>query len=232
MRPPLAPPRRSRLHAPPRLRHLHAEDGHTLIELLVTILVLTVGILGLLGAFTSARKLTFLSERRTSAAHRAQLEIERLQTLSYGELAMSSEPSHEEPKSSETEAEKEKFRSEHPAYYVKAGSPPTYQYGAGSSETGKLATPRGAISPTPAGRLCSKEVGACEWGEGNLKGNVYDFVTWQKDKTCTTTSEEDYKRLTVVVTVKVPSGSRAVAPTRVSTLIANPKETKAELSSC
>ena len=62
MRRPLSPARRSRLHA---------EDGLTLIELLVTVLVLTVGIIGLLGAITSARKLTFLSERRTSAAHRA-----------------------------------------------------------------------------------------------------------------------------------------------------------------
>jgi Tfp pilus assembly protein PilV len=215
----------------PRRAHLQAEDGLTLIELLVTILVLTVGIVGLLGAFTSARKLTFLSERRTSAAHRAQLEIERLQTLSYGELAMSSEPLHEEPKSSETEAEKEKFRAEHPDYYVKAGSPPTYQYGAGSSETETLAYTGGVISPKPTGRSCSEKIGACEWGEGNLKGNVYDFVTWHKDPSCKNL-ETSYKRLTVVVTVTVPSASRAVAPTRVSTLVANPKETKAELGSC
>lgn len=226
-----APPRRSCPHVPPRRSRLRAEDGLTLIELLVTILVLTVGIVGLLGAFTSARKLTFLSERRTSAAHRAQLEIERLQTLTYGELAMSSEPLHEEPKSSETEAEKEKFRAEHPDYYVKAGSPPEYQYGAGSSETGKLATPGGVISPKPAGRPCSEKIGSCEWGEGNLKGNVYDFVTWQKDPSCKNL-ETSYKRLTVVVTVTVPSSSRAVAPTRVSTLVANPKETKTEFEGC
>lgn len=214
---------RARLHVVPRRARarLHAEDGLTLIELLVTILVLTVGIVGLLGAFTSARKLTFLSERRTSAAHRAQLEIERLQTLTYGELAMSSAPTH----STETT---------NPDYYVKEGSEPQYQYGTGSSETGKLATEstNGKISKEPAGRKCPTEVGACEWGEGNLTGNVYDFVTWQKDKTCTTTNPEDYKRLTVVVTVKVPSGSRPVAATRVSTLVANPKETKTEFEGC
>jgi Tfp pilus assembly protein PilV len=210
MRDPLSPPRRPRLHA---------EDGLTLIELLVTILVLTVGILGLLGAFTSARKLTFLSERRTSAAHRAQLEIERLQTLSYGELAMSSAPTHS-------------AELANPDYYVKEGSEPEYQYGTSSAETRKLVTDttNGKIAKEPAGRKCSKEVGACEWGEGNLTGNVYDFVTWQEDKNCAT--EKDYKRLTVVVTVKVPSGSRAVAPTRVSTLVVNPKETKTEIVGC
>jgi Tfp pilus assembly protein PilV len=209
MRHPLSPPRRSRLHT---------EDGLTLIELLVTILVLTVGILGLLGAFTSARKLTFLSERRTSAAHRAQLEIERLQTLSYGELAMAEAPSHSTSK-------------ENPDYYVKEGSEPEYQYGELSTEAEKLVTTGGAIAKEPAGRKCSTAVGACEWGEGNLTGYVYDFVTWHKDKNCSTT-EKDYKRLTVVVTVKVPSGSRAVAPTRVSTLVVNPKEIKTEIEGC
>jgi prepilin-type N-terminal cleavage/methylation domain-containing protein len=225
MRLPLTPPRRARLNA---------EDGFTLIELLVTILVLTVGIVGLLGAFTSARKLTFLSERRTSAAHRAQLEIERLQTLTYGELAMSSEPLHEEPKSTETAAEKEKFRAEHPDYYVKAGIPPEYQYGADSSETEKLAIEpsTGKISREPAGRKCSEKIGACEWGEGTLTGNVYDFVTWHHDTNTTCAKTENYKRLTVVVTVKVPSSSRAVAPTRVSTLVANPRETKTEFEGC
>ena len=51
-----------------------------IVEVLVAVLVLSVGIIGLIGAFDSARKLTLLSERRTSMAHRAQLEIERLQT--------------------------------------------------------------------------------------------------------------------------------------------------------
>jgi prepilin-type N-terminal cleavage/methylation domain-containing protein len=204
----------------PRTR-LHAEDGLTLIELLVTILILTVGLLALVGAFSSARKLTFLSERRTSAAHRAQLEIERLQALSYGELAMISAPSHS------TEIA-------NPDYYVnEAGT--EYQYGTSSAEKGKLVTESGGlIAKEPAEwkeRKCSEKVGACEWEDGGVKGYVYDFVTSQKDKTCTT-SEESYKRLTVVVTVKVPSGSRAVAPTRVSTLVVNPKETKTAIEGC
>ncbi len=214
----------------PRPR-LQAEDGVTLIELLVTILVLTVGILGLLGAFTSARKLTFLSERRTSVAHRAQLEIERLQTIPYGELLMSSTPTHS-------------AEITNPDYYVKEGSPTEYQYGTSSTEAETLAiakigectsfvkTECGVISTSPTGRKCSEKVGACEWGEGTLTGNVYDFVTWHHDTNTTCTKTENYKRLTVVVTVKVPSGSRAVAPTRVSTLIAKANETKEELEKC
>jgi Tfp pilus assembly protein PilE len=203
----------------------------TLIELLVTVLVLTVGIVGLLGAFTSARKLTFLSERRTSAAHRAQLEIERLQTLSYGELLMSSTPIHS-------------AEITNPDYYVKEGSPSEYQYGTGSTETETLAiakngectitvkTECGVVVSSPTGRACTAKLGACEWGEGTLKGSVYDFATWHHDANAKCTKSANYKRLTVVVTVTVPSGSRAIAPTHVSTLIANPKETKTEIEGC
>lgn len=190
-----------------------------MIEVLAAVLVLTVGLVGLIGAFDSARKLTLLSERRTSTAHRAQLEIERLEATPYSSLLMSATPAH----STETT---------NPDYYVKGGSPPEYQYGAesteaetlaiASSECATLKTSCGVISTQPTGRECSKYIGACEWKDGLLTGNVYDFVTWHTDKNCGAKcpTKENYKRLTVVVTVNVPSGTHAVAPVRVSTLIA------------
>ena len=195
---------------------LPAEDGFTLIELLVAILVLTVGLLGLIGGFDSARKLNLLSERRTSMAHRAQLEVERLQAIPYGELAMHEAPSHSTSK-------------ENPDYYVKEGGT-EYQYGEKETEAEKLVTElTGKISKEPTGRKCSKEVGACEWEDGSVSGNVYDFVTWHSDKNVCAKTETNYKRLTVVVTAKVPSGNHQPAAVRVSTLIANPKESKEEL---
>jgi Tfp pilus assembly protein PilV len=180
------------------------------IEVLIAALVLTVGIVGLIGAFDSSRKLTLLSERRTAMAHRAQLEIERLQAIPYSELAMTSAPTH----STETT---------NPDYYVKEGIPPEYQYGAVSTEAETLVT-GGGISPAPSGRKCSEKVGACEWKDGLVSGNVYDFVTWHTDKNCGAKcpATENYKRVTVVVTVKVPSGNHEASPVRVSTLIAKP----------
>jgi prepilin-type N-terminal cleavage/methylation domain-containing protein len=212
--------------------HLPAEDGFTLIEVLVAVLLLTVGLLGLIGAFDSARKLDLLSERRTSMAHRAQLEIERLQAIPYGELAMASAPTH----STETT---------NPDFYVTGGGT-EYQYGAASTEAEKLVSAgatgstgatgatgstgvTGAIEPSPSGRNCSQTVGACEWADGPVSGNVYDFVTWHADPTCLKTVE-NYKRLTVAVTVKVPSGNHQPAAVRVSTLIANPTESREQLT--
>jgi prepilin-type N-terminal cleavage/methylation domain-containing protein len=220
MRLPLPPPRRPRLPA---------EDGFTLIELLVAVLVLTVGLLALIGAFDSARKLNLLSERRTSMAHRAQLEIERLQAIPYTELAMASEPTHSTVVTN-------------PDYYVNP-SPTTctslgdgcYAWNAaniGEQEPLVPPTTTGLIAAAPTGRKCSTEPGACEWADGPVSGNVYDFVTWAKDKNCTKT-QENYKRLTVAVTAKVPSGNRKPAVVRVSTLIANPAQTNEQVkSSC
>ena len=67
-------------------------------------------------------------------------------------------------------------------------------------------------------------VGACEWSDGLVKGKVYDFVTWHTDGHCGSTcpARENYKRITVVVTVKVPSGNHETAPLWVSTLVTEP----------
>jgi hypothetical protein len=185
--------------------------------------VLTIGLLGLIGGFDSARKLNLLSERRTSMAHRAQLEIERLQTIPYEQLAMHEQPPH----STETT---------NPDYYVNLSPSPTtctsvgygcYAWNAESTgEEEPLVKPgkeEGKVYASPTARKCSTGVGACEWEDGLIKGNVYDFVTWHKDKVCSTTAT-DYKRLTVVVTANVPSGTRAPALVHVSTLIAKPGE--------
>src|SRR5205085_2003652 len=98
------------LHILPPARPLATEEGFTIVEVLVAAIVLAVGIAGLVGAFDSARKLSLLSERRTVMAHRAQLEIERLQTYPYAQLAMISKPSHSAEASD-------------PDYYVNYSSP-------------------------------------------------------------------------------------------------------------
>jgi Tfp pilus assembly protein PilV len=211
------------------LRRLAAEDGIMLLEVLFAILVLTIGLLGLIGAFDSARKLNLLSERRTSMAHRAQLEIERLQAIPYAQLAMQSQPAH----STETT---------NPDYYVNS-SPTTctsvgYGCYAWNAESTSVEEPlvkpelgkEGKVYASPAARDCSTGVGACEWKDGLIKGNVYDFVTWHTDENVCQTFVNNYKRVTVAVTATVPSGNHQPTVVRVSTLIANPQEPKEEFN--
>jgi hypothetical protein len=152
-------------------------------------------------------------------AHRAQLEIERLQTYPYSQLAMVAAPTH----SSETT---------NPYYYV-VGSEYQWDPASASKETLALATKGectatpvegcGVVAAEPGARKCSVSLGPCEWVDGLATGTVYDFVTWHTDGNCGAKcpASENYKRLTVVVTVKVPNAaSQQPAPVRVSTLVA------------
>lgn len=202
-----------------------------MVEVLVAMVILTVGVLGLLGGFTSARKLTLLSERHTSMAHRAQLEIERLQATSYSELAMKPAPTH----STETTNPDYYVDYSSPVHCTEIGGAGCYAWNAAntSEEEPLVYSATGTISTTPGGRKCPEAIGACEWKDGILSGNVYDFVTWHYDATlkkCTKT--ENYKRLTVVVTLNVPGRSEEVTPLRVSTLIAKPNQTTEEFAQC
>lgn len=220
------------MYAVPWLSRVHllgAADGFSLIEVMAAALVLVVGILGLAGAFDSARRLTLLSERRTAMAHRAQLELERLQVYPYSELAMAAAPKH----SSETK---------NPDYYVNESptkcssekdgcfawnslaisEEETLVYAKSGECTKTVTTECGVVAASPSGRKCSSEViGACEWSDGLVEGNVYDFVTWHTDSDCSECArkEKAAKRLTVVVTAKVPGDNHEPAPVRVSTLV-------------
>jgi Tfp pilus assembly protein PilV len=203
-------------------RRLGAEHGFTLFELLISALVLVVGMLGLVGGFDSARKLTLLSERRSALAHRVQLEVERLQAEPYAELLMSTAPAHSSSQAN-------------PDYYVNQATA-EYQYGTSASEAEKLVLATkgeckaagekecGLIASEAKGRECSTALGACEWKSGALSGEVYDFITWHTDGNCGAScpGKENYKRITAVATVNVPVGSRQVPPLRVSTLIGEP----------
>jgi Tfp pilus assembly protein PilV len=183
-----------------------AQDGLTLIEVIIAAFVLAVGILGFMYNFDGSRKLTLASERQTSAAHRAQQEAERLQAVPYSELAMSSAPTHVAETCSSTS---------NPDACVSTGA--EYQYDTSKLEKKEalVVATGGAVSPTPIA-----------WSGEHTSGFIYEFVSWESDKTCGTKCEEEngknYKRVTVVVTVTVPSGTHAVSPIRISTLIADP----------
>jgi len=82
-----------------RFARLRAEqDGFGLVELMVAVLVLTVGIAALVGSFDSSRNLVAVAERESAAVHQAEQELERLQALPYDQIAQPSlSPSSTDP---------------------------------------------------------------------------------------------------------------------------------------
>jgi hypothetical protein len=182
-------------------------------------LILVVGLLITLSVLISSQKLSTVSERVVSLSNRAQAELERVQSLPYGEVALTGTSSS--------------WSTTAGAYtYVNmpsgscpgtpSGSAPTYQpdHSGASSTTEPLVLNGCTYTSTVNGASTTTTVSAGvvpavqTWsaplpGGGTVSGNVYDFVTWTTDPTCSQTSTpgsncattNDYKRITVVVTI-------------------------------
>ncbi|MCA1690024.1 MAG: hypothetical protein LC720_06195 [Actinobacteria bacterium] len=183
------------------------ESGFTLVELLVAILLVVVGITALIGVFDAARRLSVVAERRTTMIHRAQLELERIESLPFAQAAMQAWPL---PTHSTDPAQ--------PDYYVPTGPAAVFQYDRGSPTTESLAidATNGTLSFTPT-----------PWSDGRLSGSVYVFVTWTSDPNCVggtiCPASADYRRVTVEVTLN--GAASASRPAIVSSLIVDPNAT-------
>ena len=173
------------------------EDGFTLIELMVALLVLIVGILGMYMGFISSQKASTVAERESSMTHIAEQQIEYLQGIPYSKLGLSAAPGTSTDPNN-------------PDYYVTAGASPTFEWNrtAALSETLDVdTTTPGAVTPVQ------------NWSAGRFSGQIYDFVTWSTDSQCSPAcpAAQDYKRITVAVTM---SGV-AKAPVWVSSVLAD-----------
>ncbi len=180
------------------------EGGFTLIEVVFAAAIAGVGLLGTVVTFDASRNLVSLSERKEAAVHRGEREIERILSMNYEQVGLSTAPvSSGDPVD--------------PAYYVTSGTSPTYRWsqreGAPPPHTEYLAIdPAGEVSSAPE-----------PWTDGRLRGRIQRFVTWVNDAQCPETLCEgggDYKRVTVAVSFDQPNGP--AKPILLSTLIADP----------
>ena len=192
-------------------RRVAAADGFTLIELLAAIVVLTVGILAVGTVIASSTRESGVSERQQTMIDRGQKEIERIESLSYGQIADKAVPTSSSSDSS------------NPLFYYSVSSA-KFQWDQSASA--------GAMSPSNSDALVvdaangGVQAGPTPWNDGRLSGNVYDFVTWVTDPHCGPgcPASNDYKRVTVEVTI---DGGRPKKPILLSSLVSDPKATPA-----
>jgi type II secretory pathway pseudopilin PulG len=174
------------------------EEGFTLIELTIALVILIVGIMGMFMAFITSQRASTVAERETSMAHIAQQQIEFVQGIPYSQVGLATAPTTStDPKN--------------PDYYVSGGSSPTFEWNrtAASAEALDIDTSTpGAVTPVQT------------WSEGRLSGKVYDFVTWETDARCSPScpASQNYKRITVAVT----SSTGSPNPVYVSSVVADP----------
>jgi prepilin-type N-terminal cleavage/methylation domain-containing protein len=185
-------------HAVPRGR---AQAGFTLIEVLVALLLLTVGLLATATVYASSRGLTGVSERTTVLAHRAQAEIERISALGWSHVALSGVPT---PSADPAD----------PASMLVPGTPPRLRPDRRSPATVEpleIDAVEGRVDPAPRA-----------WSDGRLRGTIRAWVSWRTDPHCGVgcPATKNAKRITVVVTADGDGGGRG--PLVTSVLLTDP----------
>lgn len=157
------------------------EDGFTLIELMGALSLLAVGFFSLAGAMGIGFKQVALARQRQSATEIANARLEHLRNLPYESAALSSPPVHNTD-------------PQNPDYSVSADGT-TYDIpGAPGPET--------LVVDTAQGQLIHIEDPVIV---GTTEMSVYQYVTWRDDPDVSGT--QDYKRVTVVVSFKLPAVS-------------------------
>jgi type II secretory pathway component PulJ len=212
-----------------------------MVELMFALVILAVGILGTFQVFESSNRATSVSETQQDEIHRAQRELEKLESLPYRQLFLTTSPA--------TSAEKH-----NPGFYVKTGSCPslvpsyqwnqtsavaeydqlvingcTYKFEEGGVEktetlnaeeyktNGKGECIEGPAATAACGTGVTAETPWKDERTNGISGTVYDYITWVKDENCSPPPGKgcpklnDYKRLTVEVTNN--TSNAAIAPT-------------------
>jgi prepilin-type N-terminal cleavage/methylation domain-containing protein len=193
---------------------LHAEDGFSLIELLVAMVILVIGIFGAVTTFSHSRTATKAGERIETLAHVAQAEAERIVSLNYDNVGVVSASI---PNDSATNDKWD------PLDQVVNGTPPgptTNMYPYDWATPGTTAEPFVACTSASCVTFSSAWQDNTNSANKRFSGTMYRFITWVDDACCSGT--QDYKRVTVVVTDGTTS-PYPHAPFVYSTLMRDPR---------
>lgn len=157
----------------------------TLVEVVVAGMILITGALGVFGIVEAGTRNVFRAEQSQVVANVLQQEMEKLRQVPYGELALTSLPSHV----SETENPNSRVASTNFFYTGRGGTglkPLVYNGGTSEGETIK----GGTVAPGPT-----------DVQIGNTKAKVYRYVVWD---TCPATLCQDGRHMKrVVVAVRL-----------------------------
>ena len=171
------------------------ESGFTIVEVLVSALILTIAAMATFGVLSAATKNTERAKATQVALDRAQQEVEKLRTLTNAELAMTKAPA-----SSTSELD------------------PGYRVNASNSTYALNRSPRGSYQPMVINTITNNwgagpveggvvNPGPISFSSGDVHGRVYRYVVWRDDEECPDTScpgPQDYKQIVVAVKLDKP----------------------------
>jgi hypothetical protein len=174
-----------------------------MVELLIAVVLMTIGIAVTIGVLGASGHTTLGAQRSEVAVQQAQAEIERLSTLEYGELALTAPP----PTSSDPN---------NPDSRVIGSS---FKVGPTLSEDLVLTAGTGLSAKVDPGPE-SFSVGL---GGSVVTGKIYRFVSWRDEKCPNSLCDgiQNTKRVTVAVTLDPTPTQSARAPQWISSVVAD-----------
>jgi prepilin-type N-terminal cleavage/methylation domain-containing protein len=154
-------------------RRLASQSGFSLIELLVAILLTTVGVMAIVSTFDYSRKLVTTAEKNEVIAHKAEAEMEKVLAIQYDKIALTAAPSAS-------------TNPDNPDYYL-SGTSYRWDQGTTGPQSDQLVIDSANGAVTHVSNWDDQVV--------RLSGSVYRYVTQVPG------SSGNAKRVTIVVTV-------------------------------
>lgn len=201
-----------------------AEGGFTVIEVLVTMVILSVGLLAVMGPLESANQTAYTAQRSDQLVSWGQREMERLRTLSYGQLGHDQLPTHEDAGTAAGDN-----NPVNPNFYV-VDSTSSFLVKADyrDSTSGAGAGTTAAGEPLIAGGTVTS---GDTFAVAGLTGRVYRYVTWRSEQCVATAvncndtrpTGQNSKRITLAIAPDAAgNGSGAAKPIWLTTVVTDP----------
>jgi prepilin-type N-terminal cleavage/methylation domain-containing protein len=165
-------------------RRVHAQDGFTLVEILMAVTLMSFGIAATLSVFGGSDRTVLAAQRASIASQQGQEELDRLSKTAYSKLGLTAMPS------SSTDPLNPGSRVSGMTFRVRTDLTEDFVL---STDAGQSAA---AVSPAPT----SFSVGV---SGATVTGKIYRYVTWRNENCATGICDgsQNTKRVTVAVTV-------------------------------
>jgi hypothetical protein len=198
---------------------LRREDGLTVVEVMVAAMILIVGALAVLQLVDAAARNNFRGEQSQTLNNRMQEEVEKLKSLPFNQLALTGLPQDTSNTSDP------RWRTQGTSFAVtKQGASPQPLVYNGSALDGGGTVSGGTISPAPI-----------PFTNGDIHGQIYRFVVWQNDTSCSEVDcpgNQDLKRVIVAVKTDTTASGGTRPYQEFQSQIVDPETRKADPPPC
>jgi len=182
----------------------------SIAEVMIAALILTIGSLAVLNLMSAGAHSSYRNEQSQVVSNRLQQEMEKIEQLPYGQIALTALPA-------------DSNNSNSPAWRVSGSSYAILQSG---TQFQSLAYNGGPLNPSGTVSGGTVDPTPTPFTSGDVKGTIYRYVVWENDSSCSDADcpgTQDLKRVIVAIVLDGgPVGGSIRHYQELQTQIANP----------